>query len=455
MYVARAPFPLLLLFLAATSVLLHGLFAPPLAARESPPHLLLITIDTLRADRLSAYGYSRRTSPTLDALLASGARFVEARTVEPLTGPAMTSMLTALDPHEHASTRNGLPMRVGLPSLPKLLAQGPYRTAAFVGNWTLRDKLSGLGEHFGTYVEVLNRKRWFGLFKGEATGEDLTAAALAWLRQHREQDGRRPFLLWVHYVEPHAPYRLQEAFAPRLGVPVSEAASRSDRYDTEIAFVDDQIRRLLAGVDGLVPEGNRLVVFAADHGESLGEHGYWGHGRNLHEPSLRIPLGLSWPGHIPAGTVIRAPALITDITPTVLGLLGLTVPAAVHGFDWSPVLRGQADEPVGRVTMVQAHKGAVLSGEGKNARATGLLEVAILRSGRKEILRLGSGARRVFDLLADPGELRPLTSGLPPSPELEAWLEKVQQNLRAISELPDAEIDAESLDQLKALGYLE
>lgn len=440
----------------AAFLIAWGLFeAPALEARERPPNILLVTVDTLRPDRLSSYGYSRLTSPAIDRLLASGVRFTDARTVEPLTGPSLTSMLTALDPHEHAATRNGLRMRGGLPSLPKLLSQGSYRTAAFVGNWTLRDKLSGLGEHFGRYEEVLNRKRWFGVFKGEATGEDLTAAATAWLAEHRRTEGSRPFLLWVHYVEPHAPYRLQEAFAARLKVPSTESASKSDRYDTEIAFVDRQIELLLAAVEGQTGRGNTLVVFAADHGESLGEHGYWGHGRNLYEPNLRIPLGISWPEHLRPGTILKAPALITDVTPTVLGLLGLSVPSAVHGFNWAPVLAGTIPEPTDRVTLYQAHKGAVLSGEGKAARANGLLEVAILGLGRKETYRLGSGTRRFFDLKADALELRPLVADTRTSPELAAWLERVRQNLKAIGDLPESEIDAESLEQLKALGYLE
>ncbi len=413
-------------------------------------------MDTLRADRLSSAGYPRPTSPAIDRLLAGGARFSEARTIEPLTGPSLSSLWTSLEPHQHGATRNGLRLRPGLSSLPKLLSHGGYRTAAFVGNWTVRDRLSGLGEHFDLYEEVLSRKRWMGMFKGEATGEDLTQAAIDWMEKQQASDGRRPFLLWVHYVEPHAPYRLQEKFASRLGVPVSEGASRSDRYDTEIAFVDHQVELLLAALGRIEPGGDNLLLFASDHGESLGEHGYWGHGRNVYDPNLRIPMGLAWPGKIPSGQTISVPALITDLTPTVLGLLGLPVPPSLTGYDWSAVLTRRAPAPQERVTAFQAHKGAVLGhGEGKDARAGGLLEVAIVENGRKEILRL-AGVHRLFDLRADPRESKNLTAAeSKASPALADWLARVQQGLKSLGNLPVAELDPESIEQLRALGYLD
>jgi len=166
------------------------------------PNVLIITVDTLRADHLGAYGYTRNTSPTLDKLMREGVRFTQARTVEPLTGPALCSMLTSRYPHEHGASRNGLRMRSGMASLPKALQAHGYRTSAFVGNWTLRDKLSGLAEHFEFYEEIVSRRRWFGLAKGEATAEDLNRAFADWLADHAARHGDRPFMAWVHYVGP-------------------------------------------------------------------------------------------------------------------------------------------------------------------------------------------------------------------------------------------------------------
>ena len=279
------------------------------AAGGDLPNVLVVTVDTLRTDRLSAYGYRRPTSPNLDRLLQGGARLTQARTVEPLTNPALSSMLTSLYPHEHGGTRNGLKMRLGLDSLPKTLAGRGWQTAAFVGNWTLRHQLSGLGEHFDLYEEVLTKRRWFGLFKGEADADDVTAATIEWLDAYGGR--RRPFFVWAHYVDPHAPYVFHEDFAERLGIR-GDDPSKSDRYDTEVAFVDYHVGRLLDRVAGDSRLRDRtIIVFAADHGESLGEHGYWGHGRNLHEPNLHIPMGFAWPGRI-APRVIEAPAVLIE-----------------------------------------------------------------------------------------------------------------------------------------------
>ncbi|HEY4588491.1 MAG TPA: sulfatase-like hydrolase/transferase, partial [Thermoanaerobaculia bacterium] len=161
---------------AARLLLLLSLLAAPALPRQAEhaaaaqrfPNVVILTIDTLRADHVSAYGYHRPTTPNIDRLLAGGVRFTEARTVEPLTSPALASMLTSLYPHEHGATRNGLRLRPGLPSVARALGRRGYQTAAFVGNWTLKDRISGLAEHFERYDEVFTRKRWLGLFKDEA-----------------------------------------------------------------------------------------------------------------------------------------------------------------------------------------------------------------------------------------------------------------------------------------------
>jgi arylsulfatase A-like enzyme len=446
---------------AALSVLLAA-GARPAAGVAQPgargprfPNVLVISIDTLRTDRMSAYGYERPTSPEIARLLARGTSFAEARTVEPLTGPSSCSLLTSRFPHEHGATRNGLKIRPRLASLPKLLEQRGYKTAAFVGNWTLRDALTGLAEHFDEYHEVFTRNRWFGMFNEEATGEDLTAEAVAWIAKHRKEE-RGPYLAWVHYVEPHAPYRFWEELAGKLGIRHRRGVSKSDRYDTEVAYSDREVGRLLralGGAEGLPDD--TLVLFVSDHGESLGEHGYWGHGRHLYENSLRIPMGLVWPGRVPAGTIAE-PALIIDLAPTVLGLLGLPETDGFRGFDWAPAFRGEGKAP-DRPGYFQAHKGAVqFDHTSSAARADGLLEVGRVTGTRKEILDIGSGAVRIFDFTRDPGEVRNLApSGAKPSPDLLTWLATVREGLRAASDIPPATLDAESRDRLRALGYVD
>lgn len=423
------------------------------AAETGPPHLVLISVDTLRADRLSGYGYRLPTSPNIDRLLAGGARFGRARTVEPLTAPGLTSMVTGLYPHEHGATRNGISMRQGLPSLSKVLSRRGYRTGAFVGNWTLNDKLSGLAEHFDDYEAVLTKSRWL-FWARESTADDLNEAALSWFEAQRKTDPRQRLALWVHYVEPHAPYVNHGEYAERLGF-AGRSSTKKSRYDTEIAFVDERIADLLDEVDRLLGGEPRLTIFTADHGESLGEHGYWGHGRNTYEPGLRIPLGFSWPGVIDP-VVVDSPALIIDIPPTVLGLLGLPQVPSFQGFDWAAVLRGEAEAPADRATMYQAHRGATQASDRERVRQRGLLEVARIERGVKEILRIGNGNRWQFDLTEDPAETAsqaPLRS--PVSPALAAWLEVVQSGLAASDELPLPELSQEDIERLRALGYLD
>ena len=423
----------------------------PLAAA---PNILLVSVDTLRADRLSSYGSPRNTPPTLDALLARGVRFSDARTIEPLTAPALASMLTSLPPHEHGASRNGLRMRGKLISFSKILGRRGYSTAAFVGNWTLQDRLTGMGEHFETYSSVLNRKRWMGMVKSEATAEDLNERALEWLDLHLAAERRKPFLLWVHYVEPHAPYQLHSSMLDQLGIEDAIEIEAGDRYDSEVAWVDARAGELLDGVFERVSWRQTLVVFVSDHGESLGEHGYWGHGRHAYDASLSIPMGLVWEGRIEPA-VRSEPALITDLAPTLLSAAGLEVPEFFLGFDWLPALEGGGPAPVEREMYFQAHKGTVLGKEDPaKARQRGLLEVARVVNGGKEILRVGRSRRQAYDLAADPGETRNLVAG-ELSPELAVWLDEVRRGLELADGLPPPSLSDEDMKAMRALGYID
>ncbi len=443
---------------ALLALLTLGLGAAAAEAGEAPPrhpNVVLIVVDTLRFDRLSCYGYPRPTTPHVDALLAAGAQFTQARVSEPLTAPSMVSLFTSLHPHEHGTTRNGLPMRPQLPTLSGILASRGYRTAAFVGNWTLRDEISGLGDHFVDYFEVFTRKRWLGLFKNEATAADLTADALEWIEDHLDAPRPRPYMVWIHYVEPHAPYRLHKELTSDLGIPSEGEVSRSDRYDTEVAFVDRAIGGLLAELRELQAAADTLILFVSDHGESLGEHGYWGHGRHLYEMTLRVPMGVVWEGRIPPVT-IDALASNLDLAPTLLGLVGLPIPDAFRGHDWSGLmLGGEAEIPQSRITLHQAHKGAAV-GRARDARRKGLLEVGLVGAMHKEILRVKGGNLRTFDLANDPVEIRSRVAlKSEPSTELRRWLEQVEDGLIAADNLPPPSLGEEDLEQLRALGYID
>jgi len=420
------------------------------------PSIVVITVDALRADRLGSYGYTRPTSPNIDRLIMQGLRFERAWTPEPLTGPAMCSMVTGLEPHIHAATRNGLRMQPGLNSLPKILAEKGWETAAFVGTWTLKNNLTLLGEHFQTYGERLERRRWFGILNSEATCEDVTDDALDWLGEDRKKGPEKPFFLWVHYIEPHAPYRFHEEYAERIGVN-DDQLTKKDRYDTEIAAVDESIARLLAGVRQAVDEKDLLVVFTSDHGESLGEHNYWGHGRYLYEPSLRIPLGIVWKGVIPPGTA-RSQATLLDLMPTLLELVGIEIPPNLPGASWAASLRG-AGEVDERVGCYQAHRGAVHGDSARDSdkkRSKGLLWVGVIHNDRKEMIKVSRQLIQIYDIAADPGELTTLASvDARPTDSLAACLGRISEGLGSLDKLAVQKLDDETVEQLKALGYLE
>ena len=434
-----------------------GRTAPAVAARDSVgmarPDVLLITVDTLRADRLGSYGYPRNTTPAIDALLARGVRFTTARTVEPLTQPACATLLTGQPPHVHGATRNGLRIHEGTTTLAGRLARAGFATMAAVSNWTLRAHLSGLDAEFDQYDEVLTRARWFGMIRREARAADVTDVAIERWRSSAGQ----PRFLWAHFVEPHAPYLDQEAYRERLGYEKRGRLDRRARYDTEVAAVDAEVGRLVEALEA--DSSSLLIVFTADHGENLGEHGVWGHGRHLWEEQLRVPLGFVWAGRL-SPRVLDGPATLLDVAPTVLSLIdvgaeSLTGASDASGVDWSGALRGGV-VPAPPPTFVSAHRGAVMGApESERARRRGLIATARIDGSTKEVYDLRRGRRAVFDLLEDPQETRSLA---PPRSNLDetlrAWTHWVVRSIEDENTEPET-LSGEDEAALRSLGYID
>jgi Sulfatase len=326
---------------------------------KDAPNVLLVTFDTTRADHLSCYGYARRTSPTIDSLAAHGVMFENAYTAIPLTGPSHISMMSSLYPQQHGATING--MHMSTRPRPVLLAQVlhhlGYHTAAFISAWPLKKGITGLGRGFNVYNQ--NFSYHYKVVNAARRGNEVGDASRLWLEKH----GRSKFFLWVHYFDPHHPYDLHPEFAnlPQqknarvFPVAASVDADRAEKiraYDSEIAFDDNDLAKTLKLLDNLGVRNNTLIVFAADHGESLGDNGIWGHGDHIDQPTIHVPMIYSYPKEIPQGKRIKTNVSTVDMMPTILSYVGLQFKfPGESGYSLDPVIESGGKNATERPTF--------------------------------------------------------------------------------------------------------
>ena len=373
------------------SRLLALVFAAGVAcAAPAPTGILLITADTLRADALGCYGARSGASPEIDRFAASSLVFDDCVCSVPLTGPACSAMMTSLPPRMTGATRNGLPVRPGIPTAAELLRAAGWHTFCVQSTWTLKGKLCGLDRGFTVYDQDFHHRRW-GVVGAERAADQVTDAALRLLR---DRPADRPFFGWVHYIDPHAPYHMHHRFDP-WETPLGSLTRRDQiraRYASEVAFMDHEIGRLLAAL----PE-NIAVVFTADHGESLFEHNYLGHGRRVYQDNLHVPLMVRAPQAAPGRTA--APAQSVDIAPTLLGLANVAAAPGMTGFN---LLAAPPD--AGRMRFVETYGGAVprLPGLKRVLAGAGPSHRAVLAGAWKLIC--AGGAAELYRLPDDPGE---------------------------------------------------
>jgi choline-sulfatase len=402
-----------------------------------PPNVLLVTIDTLRWDHLGCYGDAHAVTPALDALAARGVRFETAIAHVPLTAPSHASILTGLTPLRHGVRDNGayvLPSTVQ--TLATRLGRAGYATAGFVSGFPL-DHRFGFASGFDLYDDRLAQEAGHAAYT-ERPADATTANAIAWLDRARAADQpagddgatRRPWFVWVHYFDPHAPYAPPGEFARRF----------ADRpYDGEIAFVDTELARLLehatAGPQGL----NTLVLVTADHGESFGEHGEDTHGVFVYDATLRVPFLIAGPG-INTGRTSPVVARSIDIVPTLMDLAGLTVPTDVDGRSLRATLEGRAmpDEP--------AYVESLLA-----SRHLGWAPLHGLRSAGWKYIR--APRAEIYDLTADPAEQKNQFGNRRSEA---AGLETRLESAMHVAQTPvvQARTTERELNQLRALGYL-
>ena len=399
--------------------------------RPAPPrHLLLVTLDTFRADRVGAYGHAGGLTPHLDALAAAGARFDAVWSPVPLTLPAHATMLTGLLPPEHGLRQNGngvLPESTA--TLATALAAGGARTAAFVSAFVLNHRF-GLSRGFAVYDdEIAQRPGRPAGMEAQRPGRETVDRALAWLESNAASGER--LALWVHLFDAHAPYEPPEPFSSAVAEP----------YDGEIAEADAQLGRLLAALDATGLAASTLVVVAGDHGEALGEHGERSHGLLLYEPTLRVPWIVRGPG-VRAGAALRTPVGLVDLAPTALELLALP-PLPATG------------ERAGRSLAESLRRGSEpsavdLYAETEYPRLLGWAALAALRRGSAKLV--AGPEPELFDLAADPGErVNRLGVDRRTFAALKTRLDVLQ---RDALDLAIAPIDEEASRSLAALGYV-
>jgi choline-sulfatase len=413
--------------------LLHCRAAPPQPAR----HLVLVTIDTLRADRIGAYGNKSVETPHLDALARDGARALDASVPAPLTRPSHVTLLSGLYPAEHGIRDNvSTALREDVPTLAERLKSAGFTTAGFVSSVVL-SRQSGLGRGFDTYSDHFDvgpgDDDTRPLDSIQRRGDLPTAEAIAWLETKR--DSRK--FVWLHLYDPHDPYEPPEPYASRY-------AGRP--YDGEVSWSDELVGRLDEALSRLGIRDETLLVVTSDHGEGLGEHGEDTHGYFVYESSLAVPLLLRGPGIVP-GLELRTTTRSVDLAPTVLDLLGVPfgARAPMSGRSLAATLRGGPEPPL-EATYAESLTPLL---------HYGWSDLRTLRDGRfKYIL---APRPELYDLKDDPGETRNLIdSSKAQAAALHGALAKRLAAEKASSEsMPAAAaVPPEMLEQLGALGYI-
>lgn len=417
----------LLLFLVLGPGLLLSCSGPRPAIRN----VLLISIDTLRADRVSAYGFPRPTTPNIDAVAREGVLFENVHTPVPMTLPAHVSMLTGTLPPTHGlrdNLQNRLPE--GSLTLAEMLKARGFVTGAIVSTFVL-DRRFGVSQGFDSYDD-----RFIAVHKigdiSERKGDEATRLAGDWLDGHKD----RPFFLFVHLYDPHDPYEPPEPFASQW---------KGSPYEGEVAFADHCAGQILEKLRQLGLYDETLIVIAGDHGEMLGEHGELNHGFFIYEGALRVPLIVRVP-RARASRQVDLPVSLIDIVPTVLSQVGAPLPKEVQGVDLSPWLAGQGAgaraRPLYAETVTPTHY------YGANSL------LGVIADGWKYI---ETTRPELYDLRTDPAEAVNLLDREPQ--RADALGRTLVSILAAAGRAPGpapepAALDEASRQRLAALGYL-
>jgi arylsulfatase A-like enzyme/Flp pilus assembly protein TadD len=409
------------------------------AAAQTPAkpalNVVLITIDTLRADHLGCYGYKQIKTPNIDGLAADGVRFESAFAVVPVTLPSHSSMLTGTYPmlsgmHDFSGNKLS-PLQ---PTLASVLKQAGYKTGAVIGAAVL-DSRFGLNQGFDFYYDHFDFSRLdeANLDEMERPGNVVADVALDWLANNSQ----KKFFLWMHLYDPHFPYHPPDPYSHEYA---------AQPYDGEIAFADEQVGRLLRFLKEKGIYQNTVIVLCGDHGESLGEHGEKTHGFFIYNATMHVPLIIRLPeSRLPekAARTVADPVSLVDLMPTVLGAVELEIPSQVQGRSLLPELR-----------VDQTARDRVLYGETFMPRIH--FNWSELRGSENTKYHFIDAPRpELYDLSKDPGEVHNLfTEKKAVAEEMRAKLVSLIRDYSAGKEMAEKTgLDPALMERLKALGY--
>jgi choline-sulfatase len=442
---------------ATVAVMLRGGGDSP-----TPSGIVLISIDTLRADHVSAYGYALPTTPNIDASVARrGHRFAHAYAPVAKTLPSHTTMMTGLHPRQLGVMHNRLVVPSEAETLAETLSARGYSTAAFVSSVVLHQRF-GLAQGFSTYVDVEEHQI-------ERLGAETVERANAWV----STVGERPFFLFVHLFDPHRPYHAPPEFraawsAPGVPLPrevgflkqpqavtAEVVAQVVAAYDAEIAYADHQVGRLLSHVEQAGLGRRTVIVVVGDHGESMDEllirYGYaFDHGEFLHAHQLRVPLIVLVPGG-DEGIVHQQPVSLIDLAPTLLDLLGVPLPSRMTGRSLLPLMEEKSVTPSPVFSELEGRRGRARRWPPElRAGAQSL----VLRNWH--LMRAGRLPPELYDLERDPGENANVADAQREvTAELSNRLEKAAEVARRHLAVARPDDDPAVAERLRALGYTD
>lgn len=432
------------------------------AAEKAPPNILLITIDTQRADSFGAYGNEGGHSPNIDRLAEAGTVFGKTTAPMGTTFPSHATLLTGLNPRAHGVRYNGDVLEDDVVTLAEILGEAGYETMALVTYGSMVSR-GGLGQGF---VRTSHEKD--GRAAYSTPPRRITAMARGLLKRKRP----KPFFMWVHYYHPHAPYELtpysetalegyEGAFADgatvkefyQLKDKVDDADRKAlrDLYDGETRQADEAVGRILETLKASGLADDTIVVITSDHGELLGEHDEIGHGPKLWAPVLDVPLVIYDPRN-PEKRRVDTRVGIVDIMPTLLEMSGHDVPEGIEGRSLVPALRGKELENAPYYSEVAALAPAQKKKEQKRDEGA----VAVFVGDRKLVVQ--DGESRFFDLAADPGEKAPMTkpSEKDEGPDLAALATAYSKRRgRSGGQVDPKDLSPKVEEELRALGYVE